>query len=69
MMQALAQGQNQLQQATAEAYTQQTATTWNVATSVEVRDRSEMKGIPEPDKFSEQTGAWGLMVLQVQDLD
>ena len=58
MMQALAQGQSQLQRAMAEAYTQQTAITRNIATSVEVRDRSELKGIPKPDKFSGHTGAW-----------
>ena len=49
MMQALAQGQNQLQRAMAEAYTQQAAITWNIATSVEVRDRSELKGTPKLD--------------------
>ena len=38
MMQALAQGQNQLQQAIGGAYTQQTAIAGNIATSVEVRD-------------------------------
>ena len=58
MMQALAQGQSQLQRAMAEAYTQQTAITRNIATSVEVRDRSELKGIPKPDKFSGHTGTW-----------
>ena len=58
MMPALAQGQNQLQRAMAEAYTQQTAITRNMATSVEVRDRSELKGIPKPDKFSGHTGTW-----------
>ena len=58
MMQALAQGQNQLQRAMAEAYAQQMAITRNIATSVEVRDRSELKGIPKPDKFSGHTGTW-----------
>ena len=58
MMQALAQGQSQLQRAMAEAYTQQTAITRNIATSVEVRDRSELKGTPKPDKFSGHTGTW-----------
>ena len=59
MMQALAQGQNQLQRAMAEAYTQQTAITRNIATSVEVRDRSELKkGTPKPDKFNGHTGNW-----------
>ena len=33
---------------------QQTAITRNIVTSVEVRDRSELKGIP----FSGQKGAW-----------
>ena len=42
----------------AEAYTQQTAITRNIATSAEVRDRSELKGIPKPDKFSGQIGTW-----------
>ena len=68
MMQALAQGQNQLQRAMAEAYTQQTAITRNIATSVEVRDRSELKGMPKPDKLNGHRYL-GLMALQVQDLD
>ena len=39
---------------------------WRRALIIDVRDRSEMKGIPKSDKFS---GASGLMVLQVQIMD
>ena len=35
-----------------------TAIARNIATSVEVRDRSELNGIPKPDKFSGQPGTW-----------
>ena len=58
MMQALAQGQNQLQRAMAEAYAQQMAITRNIATSAEVRDRSDLKGVPKPDSLSGQIGTW-----------
>ena len=58
MMQALASRQSQLQQAVADAYAQQTVITRNIATSVEVRDRSDLKGVPKPDSLSGQIGTW-----------
>ena len=60
----IAQGQNQLQRAMAEAYAQQTAIARNIATIVEVRDRSE----PQSLTSSVDRLVPGNMVLEVQDL-
>ena len=78
MIQQLAQGQQQLQQALQESVSQQSQATarmsqafqanmdqqlkihQNVEKSIDVRDRSELKGIPKPEKFSGLylSGAW-----------
>ena len=76
MIQQLAQGQQQLQQALQESVSQQSQATarmsqafqanmdqqlkihQNVEKSIDVRDRSELKGIPKPEKFSGLSGTW-----------
>ena len=50
----LAQGKSQLQQALQESLNQQTT----ISRSIDVRDRSELKGIPKLDKISGTIGAW-----------
>ena len=57
-MAQLTQGQNQLNQAMAEAMSQQLQINRNVERSVEYKDRSELKGIPKPDKFTGASGTW-----------
>ena len=73
MIQQLTQGQQQLQQALQESVSQQSQATarmaqafqakqlkihQNVEKSINVRDRSELKGIPKPEKFSGSSGTW-----------
>ena len=70
MVQQLTQGQQQLQQALRESASQQTQATarmaqafqanmeQNVEKSIGVRDRTELKGVPKPDKFSGASGTW-----------
>ena len=57
-MAQLTQGQAQLNQAMAEAMNQQLQINRNVERSVEYKDRSELKGIPKPDKFTGASGTW-----------
>ena len=54
----LTQGQTQLNQAMTEAMNQQLQINRNVERSVEYKDRSELKGIPKPDKFNGASGTW-----------
>ena len=58
MMAQLTQGQAQLNQAMTEAMNQQLQINRNVERSVEYKDRSELKGIPKPDKFTGASGTW-----------
>ena len=58
MMAQLTQGQAQLNQAMTEAMNQQLQINRNVERSVEYKDRSELKGIPKPDKFNGASGTW-----------
>ena len=58
MMAQLTQGQTQLNQAMTEAMNQQLQINRNVERSVEYKDRSELKGIPKPDKFNGASGTW-----------
>ena len=58
MMAQLTQGQAQLNQAMTEAMSQQLQINKNVERSVEYKDRSELKGIPKPDKFNGASGTW-----------
>ena len=58
MMAQLTQGQAQLNQAMTEAMNQQLQINKNVERSVEYKDRSELKGIPKPDKFTGASGTW-----------
>ena len=58
MMAQLTQGQAQLSQAMTEAMNQQLQINRNVERSVEYKDRSELKGIPKPDKFTGASGTW-----------
>ena len=58
MMAQLTQGQTQLNQAMTEAMSQQLQINRNVERSVEYKDRSELKGIPKPDKFNGASGTW-----------
>ena len=58
MMAQLTQGQAQLNQAMTEAMSQQLQINRNVERSVEYKDRSELKGIPKPDKFTGASGTW-----------
>ena len=58
MMAQLTQGQTQLNQAMTEAMNQQLQINRNVERSVEYKDRSELKGIPKPDKFNGASGMW-----------
>ena len=48
MVAQLTQGQTQLNQAMTEAMNQQ----------LQIKDRSELKGIPKPDKFTGVSGTW-----------
>ena len=58
MMAQLTQGQTQLNQAMTEFMNQQLQINRNVERSVEYKDRSELKGIPKPDKFNGASGTW-----------
>ena len=58
MMAQLTQGQAQLNQAMTEAMNQQLQINRNVERSVQYKDRSELKGIPKPDKFTGASGTW-----------
>ena len=58
MMAQLTQGHAQLNQAMTEAMNQQLQINRNVEWSVEYKDRSELKGIPKPDKFTGASGTW-----------
>ena len=58
MVAQLTQGQTQLNQAMTEAMNQQLQINRNVERSVEYKDRSELKGIPKPDKFNGASGTW-----------
>ena len=60
MMAQLTQGQTQLNQAMTEAMNQQLQINRNVERSVEYKDRSELKGIPKPDKFNGASGTLGI---------
>ena len=59
MMDQVRQGQTQLNQAIAEAMNQRLQINRNVERrSVEYKDRSELKGIPNPDRFNGASGTW-----------
>ena len=58
MMAQLTQGQAKLNQAMTKAMNQQLQINRNVERSVEFKDRSELKGIPKPDKFTGASGTW-----------
>ena len=58
IMAQLTQGQTQLNQAMTESMNQQLQINRNDDGSVEYEDRSELKGIPKPDKFNGAPGTW-----------
>lgn len=58
MLAQLTEGQNRLNQALADSAQTQVQINRNVERSVEYRDRSELKGISKPDKFSGAFGTW-----------
>ena len=55
MMAQLAQGQTQLNQVVTESMNQQLQINRNVE---RYKDRSELKGIPKPDRFNGASGTW-----------